>query len=136
MNSNLNNNILDHQSTVNSYYNRDITLNINNNNTIIKSLKKLQYYNIDLDTEIKNITLNLLLKKISDVLKSNWNSGIKNKTINNLLSDNVRILYDSEYISLMNRHNRALQLFRHVNSSDTFDFYNDLSMDELNYLGF
>jgi hypothetical protein len=137
MNSTLNNNIsFDHQTTVNSYYNRDIMLNINNNNTIIKALQKLHYYNIDLDSEIRNITIDLLLKKISDELKSNWNSEIKNKTINDLLSNNDRVLSDNEYIQLISRYNRSLVLSRHINSSNTVDLYNDLTLDELNYLGF
>lgn len=132
--SNLDNIGYDHQTTVNSYYNRDVQLNLNNNNTIIKSLKKLGYYNIDLDTETKHLSLSLLLQKIHNELTSNWESQIKNKTLSELLSNNVYT--DQRYTYLITKHNRSLVLSEYINSTDTFDFYNNLTLKELNYLGY
>jgi hypothetical protein len=120
---------IDHNATVNSYYMRDIDLHINNNETIIKNLKKLGYHNLNADQLLKNNYLEMLLDKIKNELQSNWESSIKNKTINDL------ICYDTNP-SLMTKIERSNYLSRYLANNDTYDFYNNLTLEELGHLGY
>jgi hypothetical protein len=124
---------IDYLTTVNAYHQRDIEMNINNNESIIKSLKKLGYYNnIDyqqLDIELKKSYIENLFKKINNELSSSWDSSIKNKTINELISYEINP-------SLLNKMNRTNSLSKFLNETDTFNFYNDLTIGELSYLGY
>ena len=117
------------ENLVNAYYIRDKEMYINNNSTIIKALKKLGYYNIDINTELSNNYINKLLDKIKNELTNNFNSNIRNKTLNEL------IIYEAEP-SILNRYNRSIELVRYLDKEDTFDFYNSLNIDELEYLGY
>ena len=119
----------DRLTTVNAYYLRNLEMNINNNNNIIKSLKKLGYYNLDVEEEYKRYYIDTLFKKIDNELSNNWDSSIKNKTINDLMSDNIDP-------SLTSRIDRSNILSKYLNKDDTLDFYNDLTLEELNYLGY
>ena len=127
MNSNLE--INNHQLTVNMYYSRDLEMNLNNQHTIIKALDKLGYYNINIQSELYNFYLESLISKIKNELTNNWNSSIKNKTINELL------VYDSNPY-LMNKVDRSNTLSEYLTKNDTFDFYNSLTLEELEYLGY
>lgn len=124
--------INDYQSRVNMvnmYYLRDIELNLNNQDTIRKALQKLGYYNIDIQTELFNSYLEALITKIRNELTSNRDSPIRNKTINEIM------VYESNP-ALMYRFERANILAPFLTHTDTFDFYNNLTLEELNYLGY
>ena len=118
-----------HQSLVNLYYSRDLEMNLNNSQTILKALIKLKYYNIDIQSELNNFYLESLLDKIKNELKNNWNSSIKNKTLNELLT------FDSSP-ELIRRIERSHILSEYLTKTDTFDFYNSLTLKELEYLGY
>ena len=114
---------------VNIYYLRDIELNLNNQDTIRKALQKLRYYNIDIQTELFNSYLEALITKIRNELTSNRNSPIRNKTINEI------IVYESNQ-ALMYRFERANTLSPFLTHTDTFEFYNNLTLEEIYYLGY
>jgi len=127
MNSDTENN--DHPYIVNLYYLRDIEMNLNNSETINTALVKLGYYNIDVQSEINKFLLESLITKITNELKDNWDSPIKNKTLNELLTNELNPL-------LIERIERWNTLSKYLTKNDTFDFYNNLTLNELNYLGY
>ena len=81
---------MDHNKLVDMYYSRNIDMKINNNETIIKAMKKLGY-NINTDTTKK--------QKNNDETRSNM-------------------------------------LSKFLNDDDTLNFYNSLTIEELEYLGY
>ena len=81
---------MDHAKLVEMYYSRNINMNINNNGTIIKAMKKLGY-NID-----------------NEIIKKQKNND---ETRSNILS-------------------------KFLNDDDTLNFYNSLTIEELEYLGY
>ena len=126
---NSNQEINDHRIIVNSYYSRDVEMNLNNQQTIIKALTKLRYYNIDIQSELNNFYLESLITKITNELKTNWDSSIKDKTLNEIMTC-------ESCPSLIHRFERGQELSRFLTKDDTFDFYNNLTLDELGYLGY
>ncbi len=80
---------MDHAKLVDMYYSRNINMNINNNETIIKAIKKLGY-NIEIE-----------------ITKKQKNDDTRYKTLSKFLNDD-----------------------------DTLDFYNNLTLEELEYLGY
>jgi hypothetical protein len=128
---------IDHKTTIDAYYKRDIDMELNNSDTVIKALTKLNYYNINYDNENKNYFLKKLTNILTDELYLNWNSDIKNKTINQILDD----IKESKDYSIFNdnlnyRINRNLQLEEYIQCIDIYYFYNALTLQELNYLGY
>ena len=81
---------MDHNKLVDMYYTRNIQMNINNNNTIIKAIEKLGY----------NININ--------------------KRPKHLISNYSRIKFLSVFLQ----------------DTDTLEFYNNLTIEELEYLGY
>lgn len=120
---------MNHIDLVNYYYSRDKDMNINNNTTIIKALKKLKYYNIDVNNELRHSNIEKLVNKISNELNNNFESSILNKTIQELM-------INEPDPSLNFRLIRSVELNNYINKEDTLDFYNNLSCDELEYLGY
>lgn len=120
---------IDQLNTAYAYYDRDCKMHLNSNNNIRKSLKKLGYYNLNKDNEDKKLYINTLSKKINE-LDDNWKSTIKDKTINDFLP------YNDANESLMNRFERSRVLSKHLDKKDTLEFYNDLTLEELEYLGY
>jgi len=112
-------------------------MNTNTNNQIIDSLKKLRYYNIDLMTEEKNYILDHLAQTINIELNNNWDSDIKSKTINDII---LQIKQSQNYklflIMLNTRIGRAMVLSKFINYNDTFNFYDALTLNELQFLGY
>ena len=128
---------IDHKTTIDAYYKRDVDMELNNSDTVIKAIKKLNYYNINYDNENKNYFLKKLTNILTDELYLNWNSDIKNKTINQILDD----IKESKDYSIFNdnlnyRINRNLQLEEYIQCIDIYYFYNALTLQELNYLGY
>lgn len=124
---------IDYNITVNAYYQRDVSMNLNNTNTIINSLKKLGYYNINLNIEEENY----IKSKIIVWIKKNICLQSGNVTLNDIIS---QIKNSEDYAHYTNKLNQKLQRYNilsgFVNSTDTFDFYSTLTLDELNYIGY
>ena len=118
------------KNIVQIYYDRDKHMNINNNNHIHKSLRKLGYYNINKDDEDKKLYIDQLSKKIINEFDNDWKVTIKNKTINDFLP------FNDVNPSLTNRIERSIILSKHLDKDDTLEFYNDLTQEELEYLGY
>jgi len=78
-NTTLNHDLLgiDRNTTVNIYYLRDNQMNVNNNETIVKALKKLGYYDIESDSITRKI--NNLLLKIKNELTNDFHSTLEIK---------------------------------------------------------
>ena len=109
------------------YYTRDLKMNINNNETIIKHLKKLGYYNFNIEKELYDYHLNILLNKIKNDPQLKWYPGAKNITLNINIEENKTITSIA---------NRADVLMKYSFDTDTFSFYNNLTLDELESLGY
>jgi len=121
---------IDHSTTVNIYYLRDVQMNNNNNETIINALKKLGYYNIDsvlIDHQINN-----LLLKIKNELNNDFHSSIRNKTLNEIITNE----YNMNEPQFSRRIERSNLLSHCLSKNDTLDFYNSLTLEELLYLGY
>lgn len=128
---------IDKKETAMAFYMRDNLMNTNTNNQIIDSLKKLRYYNIDLMTEERNYILDHLAQTINIELNNNWDSDIKSKTINDMI---LQIKQSQNYklflIMLNSRIGRAMVLSKFINYNDTFNFYDALTLNELQFLGY
>lgn len=121
---------IDHNTTVNIYYLRDVQMNINNNETIINSLKKLGYYNIE--SVLINHQINNVLLKIKNELSNNFQSSIRSKTLNEIITDEY-----NEHANLFSeRIERTNILSKFLTKNDTLDFYNSLTLEELSFLGY
>ena len=115
--------------TVDSYCKRDDIMNINDNDQIINSLKKLGYYNIDQNNECNNYISNSVISK-------NKNHD-KTKTLNELFDEFKETTEYKNFLHNINiRIGRALVLSSFINTGNIINFYNALTLEELNYLGF
>jgi hypothetical protein len=124
---------IDLNSTINAYYQRDISMNLNNANTIIKHLRKLGYYNINLNVEEE-----LYLKfQIINWVKNNSCLLSANVTLNDIIS---QIKNSEDYMhyrdKLYSKIERTNNLCRFISSTDTYEFYSALTLNELNYIGY
>lgn len=124
---------IDKINTINAYYHRDVTMNLNNTNTIINSLKKLGYFNININLEEEKF------------LKSKLISKIKNEPLDIFYQQNIHnimteIKNTNDYATFIQRVNHRLErvneLNNHCNDNDVYNFYSALTLDELNYLGY
>jgi hypothetical protein len=124
---------VDCNNTINAYYQRDISMNLNNTNTIVQSLKKLGYYNLNLNLEEE-----IYLKaQVINWIKNNSYSQFVNLSLQDIISQIKNTEDYSRFINRLNsRIERASNLSNLVNTTDTFDFYSALTLDELNYLGY
>lgn len=124
---------LDKTNTVNAYYARDLSMNLNNSNIIITHLKKLGYYNINFNVEEETY----IKAKIIRWIKTSSYSDLLNTNLNNLISE---IRASAEFAQFTNRFNlrleRSNELSHYINNNDTYDFYSKLTLEELNSLGY
>lgn len=123
---------IERNNTINAYYQRDITMNLNNANTIVQSLKKLGYYNVN------NMEEESYLKaQIINWIKHNSYQQHLNLTISDIISQIINTQDYSHFVNRLNhRIERSNNLSGYINLSDTFEFYSALTLDELNYLGY
>jgi len=124
---------LDKINTVNAYYMRDVTMNMNNTEHVVQSLKKLCYYGIN-----ENIEEEAYIKsKIISWIKTNSYSNIINTNLSDFISD---VRNSSDFLKfkdrLAQRIERSNNLNLHINDTDTYNFYSNLTLEELNYLGY
>ena len=117
---------------INAYYTRDITMNINNSEHIVQSLKKLCYYEINENCEEEAY----VKSKIISWIKTNSYTNIVNTNLSDFISD-VRNSPDflQFKVRLTQRLERANNLNVHKNDTDTYNFYSNLTIEELHYLG-
>lgn len=112
--------------TVQAYLKRDKSMNLIPNEQILYSLSKLGYYNINVQYQINKFLNNKLFHLPLDT----------SKTIDEIYQE---IMKTDEYTIFWNNLNksigRAMCLSKYINSSDIEGFYNDLTIDELNYIG-
>lgn len=128
---------IDKNHTVNAFYIRDKLMNLNTNFQIINTMKKLGYYNIDIIVETKKFILDNIAKKIIIELNNNWDSSIKSKTVDNIIVEIKESLDYKLFIVMLNKKiGRAMELSKFVNYTDTCDFYNGLTLEELQFIGY
>lgn len=128
---------IDKNHTVNAFYIRDKLMNLNTNFQIINSMKKLGYYSIDITVETKKFILDNIAKKIIIELNNNWDSSIKSKTIDDIIVEIKESLDYKLFIVMLNKKiGRAMELSKFVNYTDTCDFYNGLTLEELQFIGY
>ena len=115
--------------TVDTYYKRDVVMNINGCDQIINSLKKLGYYNIDQNFECNRYIIDSLMLDSKNLDKT--------KTIDKLSEEFKETTKYKTFVHNINsRIGRALVLSSFINSNDTLNFYNALTLEELNFLGY
>jgi hypothetical protein len=124
---------LDKTNTVNAYYARDLSMNLNNSNVIVNYLRKLGYYNINSNTEEETY----IKGKIITWIKTSSYCNLLNTNLSNLVSE-IRASQDFALFSnrLNLRLERSVQLSHFINTNDTYDFYSALTLEELNTLGY
>ena len=124
---------LDRTNTINAYYTRDISMNINNTKQITDCCKKLGYFCINEEDEEKAY----IKSKIIEYVKLN----IYTDTIKANLSDVVSgiregVDYEKFKNWLSERIQRSNELCVYKNDTDTHNFYSSLTLEELIYLGY
>ena len=127
---NIDNNLLGSNKdyTIEAYCKRDELKNINSRDHIINSLKKLGYYNVDQNTDCQNYIKHCVLFK---------NNLDITKTLQEMMDDFKETDdYKNFVINTNIRIGRALVLSSFINSNDIKNFYNALTLEELNYLGY
>jgi hypothetical protein len=124
---------LDKTATVNAYYERDERMNVNAPNTIINALKKMGYYMIDDKSEEEMY----IRRHIIEYIKSNVYSDIIKMSFSDIIEEitrNVDYVKFKNYLSA--RVTRSHELSIYTNDAKTYDFYSNLTLEELNYLGY
>ena len=129
---------IERNSIITSLYQRDLIKNYFPQEQVIKYLKELNYYSIDIDKESKIYLINELNKLIMEELQTNFNSNIKTKTIDeNLVSIKETNEYKIFISKLYNKIERAFKLSKHiVECNNILNFYNDLTLEELNQINY
>ena len=129
------------ESIVKLYYNRDCEMNINNMVQIIKSLNKLGYYRITNqkeEKEEKDYVINKASNKLISELTLNFtNKNYLSKSIDNLINEVRSTNEYQQFIEYQKcKLNRSQELIHFIDHSDTKEFYNSLTVEELTYIGY
>lgn len=112
--------------TPEKFYQRDIEYNLNNDETVIKHLKKLGYYNFNKETRAKNFIKSVFARRINEFDVENTDSAYK-------LVQNIKT--SEQYISYLQRLDYVEERSE-VFSNCTYDnFYNLCNQVELEVLG-
>lgn len=124
---------VDKTNTVNAYYQRDLNMNLNNTNTIIKNLQKLDYLNLNINVEEEKFLKSKLILKV----KNNPLDVFFKENIHNIITEFKNTNDYGNFIERLNyRLERANVLNCFYNDTDIYNFYSALTLDELNYLGY
>lgn len=117
--------ISERDETIQLYIDRDIKMNLNNNEQLRFSINKLSIQ--DKETCLKNMLINILNKT-------------KIINMDNFIDTVTNIINSQEYIkfseSIDEKINRSNELQQFINDIDSTNFYNFLTYDELLYLGY
>ena len=114
------------QSLAEMYYERDVSMNLNPNQSIYLSLKKLRYIEIDEKKDENDFKVFLFKKYLKDYNKL----------------DEYKDAVDNSDELVKYRENRKLSkergnfLSKFLNSDDNKRFYESLTDDELEYIGY
>lgn len=129
---------IDKNSIITSLYQRDLIKNYFPREQVLKYLKELNYYNIDIDKETKIYLISELNKLIMEELNINFNSNIKTQTIDeNLICIKESNEYKMFVSKLYNKIERAIILSKHIGEcNNILNFYNDLTLEELNQINY
>ena len=114
------------------YLERDRFYNLNRNEVILNSIKKLGYYNYDLTT-IKD---EYLYRKILNYIIENklLNSS---KCINEIYEEIIKSKEYEEFLNILNQKlERSITLSKFIGTENTEDFYKSCTEYELHYLGY
>lgn len=128
---------IDYKHTVNAYVLRDKLMNLDPSTQITNCLNKLGYMNINILDETKNFLLNLTMTNLKISLMNDWDSSLKRMSIENYMDT----LKDTDehrnfIISINHRIKRAFELSNFVSSTNNEGFYNSLTLNELNIIGY
>jgi uncharacterized membrane protein YgaE (UPF0421/DUF939 family) len=119
-----------------TYYQRDISMNLDKKTQIINSLKKLGYINFNYDNKINNYINHQLSKIMLD------NNYFHDKTIDYYI-DNIK--NTNEYIKYSNYLEQCIEkskifnqflLYNNYDNDILRNFYNICTEEELYYLGY
>ena len=114
------------------YYNRDIELNIEPPISIINHLKKLNYNFVDksklLETSLYNEYISDIKYSILEPSKISYNEW--------LVSFKETHVYNNIINNINNKIKRSILLSKYTGSNDIKGFYNNCTIEELNYLGY
>ena len=129
-------NIVERETIILSLYKKDQIMNTNQANQIINCIKKLNYYNVNVIDENKKYIINKVIQKISEELYVKLDGDITYYTISKVIE---KIKENKEYadfiISLHHKINRAFVLSKFIDRNETtYNFYNALTLEELNKL--
>jgi hypothetical protein len=128
---------IDYNHTVTAYLVRDKLMNIDPNEHVVHCLKKLGYFNLNMPEEIQKFLVNQTMKKIQMALNDDMDSTYRYKTVDQVMEE---VKNSNEFTEFMNRLNhrfaRAVTLSNFFKNPDMEKFYNSLSLEELNYLGY
>ena len=117
----------DLQKLSDTYYQRDCEMNLDPKKQIYQSLQKLRYINIDPVVEENNFKLFLLKKKLKDFNELlQYKEDIENS--NELEKFRKKLKQRGEYLS------KFLESPNLIN--DNKGFYNSLTFEELEYIGY
>lgn len=128
---------IDYKHTVNAYVLRDKLMNLDPATQITSCLNKLGYMNINVLEEAKSFLIDLTTKNLKMSLMNNWESSLKNMTIDNYMDTLKETNEYKNFINSINyRIKRAFELSTYVSSNNIEGFYNSLTFDELNFVGY
>ena len=129
-------NFIEHETITLSLYKKDQIMKVIPTIQIIDCIKKLNYYNVNVIEENKKYIINKLLHTISDELYIKLDGDFTHNTIYKLIES---IKETKEYIDFITDLNykvsRAFVLSKFMGiNENTFNFYNALTLEELNKL--
>ena len=128
---------IDYNHTVMAYVTRDKVMHLIPNEQILNSLQKLGYYNVNFIDESKNFIIDNVCKKIKMDLTNNWESSVKYEQLHSSIEEFKETDTFKNFVNKLNsRLSRALLLSKFISSNDNEKFYNSLTLEELNYLGY
>ena len=128
---------IDYNHTVMAYITRDKVMQLIPNEQILNSLQKLGYYNVNFIDESKNFIIDNVCKKIKMDLTNNWEASVKYEQLYNIMEEFKETDTFKSFVNKLNfRLGRALELSKFINSDNNEQFYNALTLEELNYLGY
>lgn len=128
---------IDYHHTVNAFIVRDKLMNIDPNQQVINCLQKLRYYNINMPAEIQRFLVNETTKKISTNVSNDFDSSYRFKTFDTVMEEVKNSNEFNDFMKNLNhRVSRAFTLSVFHKNPSMEKFYNSLTLEELNYLGY
>jgi hypothetical protein len=128
---------IDYNHTVMAYTTRDKVMNLVPNEQILYSLQKLGYYNVNFVEETKSFIIDNVCKKIKVDLSNDWEASLKYEQIYGIMEGFKETDIFKNFLNKLNvRLGRALVLSKFIGSNENEKFYNSLTLEELNYLGY